>query len=408
VADVMGYAPFNPDFKADPFPFYAHLRLDQPVHRTSLPGVGAVWLVTRYDDAAAVLSDPRFVKDTQNALTADQMARLPKRTPALSLINQDMLSQDPPNHTRLRALVGKAFTPRLVERLRPRIQQLAAESLDRIAPLGKADLIEDYAFPIPITVIAELLGVPVEDRDRFRSWSNAFISAPPTAESIERLASAVEDYVEYFRRLFELRRREPQDDLISALVRVEQDGDRLSEPELFSMASLMLIAGHETTVNLIGNGTLALLQHPDQLERLRREPELIRSAIEELLRHSGPVEAATERYAAEDIEIGGVTIRRGELVHVMLSSANRDGSRFVDPDEVDLTRDTRQHLAFGHGIHYCVGAPLARLEGQVAIGALIQRFPSLRLMVPPEELVWRPGIVIRGLAHLPVSFHTCD
>jgi cytochrome P450 PksS len=336
------------------------------------------------------------------------MARLPKRTPALSLINQDMLSQDPPNHTRLRALVGKAFTPRLVERLRPRIQQLAAESLDRIAPLGKADLIEDYAFPIPITVIAELLGVPVEDRDRFRSWSNAFISAPPTAESIERLASAVEDYVEYFRRLFELRRREPQDDLISALVRVEQDGDRLSEPELFSMASLMLIAGHETTVNLIGNGTLALLQHPDQLERLRREPELIRSAIEELLRHSGPVEAATERYAAEDIEIGGVTIRRGELVHVMLSSANRDGSRFVDPDEVDLTRDTRQHLAFGHGIHYCVGAALARLEGQVAIGALIQRFPSLRLMVPPEELVWRPGIVIRGLAHLPVSFHTCD
>jgi cytochrome P450 len=404
VIQVTEYAPFDPSYKAHQFPFFARLRADEPVHRTSLLGVGDVWLVTRYDDAVAVLSDPRFVKEAKTALSPDQIAALPKRTPALSLINQDLLSQDPPNHTRLRALVGKAFTPRLVEKLRPRIQQLTDESLDRIAPRGEADLIEDYAFPIPITVIGELLGVPVEDREQFRTWSNAFVSAPPTAESIERLASTVEEYFEYFRRLFELRRREPQDDLISALVRVEQDGDRLSESELFSMASLLLIAGHETTVHLIGNGTLALLLHPDQLGRLRREPELIRAAIEELLRHSGPVEAATERYAAEDVKIRGVTIRRGERIHVMLGSANRDSSRFVDPDAVDLTRDARQHVAFGHGIHYCVGAPLARLEGQVAIGTLIRRFPSLRLMAPPEELVWRPGIVLRGLAHLPVSF----
>jgi cytochrome P450 PksS len=204
--------------------------------------------------------------------------------------------------------------------------------------------------------------------------------------------------------LFALRRRQPQDDLISALVRAEQDGDRLSEPELFSMASLILIAGHETTVNLIGNGTLTLLQHPDQLERLHRQPDLIGPAIEELLRHSGPVEAATQRYAVENVEIGGVTVPRGDLVHVILGSANRDATRFIEPDAIDLTRYTRQHLAFGHGIHYCVGAPLARLEGQIAIGTLVQRFPDLRLTVPTDELRWRPGIVMRGLAHLPVSF----
>jgi cytochrome P450 len=301
-------------------------------------------------------------------------------------------------------LIGKAFTPRLIEGLRPRIQRLADELLDAMAPRGEADLMDAYAFPIPITVIAELLGVPAADRDRFRAWSGAFISAPPTDESVERLASDVESYVEYFRTLFKERRRQPEDDLISALVQLEEDGDRLSERELFSMASIILIAGHETTVNLIGNGTLALLQHPDQLNRLRHEPELIGPAIEELLRHSGPVESSTERYAAEDIDLGGVMIPRGDMVYAMLGSANRDAARFADADELDLTRDARQHVAFGHGIHYCVGAPLARLEGQIAIGTLIRRLPELRLAVAPEELRWRPGIVMRGLAHLPVYF----
>jgi cytochrome P450 PksS len=337
-------------------------------------------------------------------VTPEQRKHFPPLTPALALINQSLLSNDPPNHARLRALVSKAFTPRLIERLRPRIQRLADELLDVMALHGEADLIEAYAFPIPITVIAALLGVPAKDRDRFRTWTSTLTSAPPTAAAVQRLASVVDDYVAYLRDLFEQRRRDPKDDLVTGLVQAEEAGDRLSEPELFSMASIILIAGHETTVSLIGVGTLRLLQHPDQLARLRADPELIRSAVEEILRHSGPVEAATERYAVDDVELGGVTIPRGELVLVTLASANRDAAHFPEPDALDLTRDTRQHLAFGHGIHYCLGAPLARLEGQIAIGALLQRFPNLRLASPAESLTWRPGLVLRGLDHLPVAF----
>jgi cytochrome P450 len=404
MADATEYAPFDPSFKADPYPFYARLRAEQPIHRGTLPDGRPAWLVTRYDDAVSVLHDPRFVKNIDHAVTPEQRRHFPPLTPALALINQSLLDHDPPNHTRLRALVSKAFTPRLIERLRPRIQRLADELLDAMAPGGEADLIEAYAFPIPITVIAELLGVPAEDRDRFRAWTGTLTSAPPTAAAVQRLASVVDDYVAYLRDLFEQRRRDPKDDLVTGLVQAEEAGDRLSEPELFSMTSIMLIAGHETTVNLIGTGTLRLLQHQGQRARLRADPGLIRSAVEELLRHSGPVEAATERYAAEDVQLGGVTIPRGELVLVTLASANRDAAHFPEPDALDLTRDTRQHLAFGHGIHYCLGAPLARLEGQIAIGSLIQRFPNLRLTTPVESLTWRPGLVLRGLDHLPVAF----
>jgi len=360
--------------------------------------------VTRYEHVVAVLRDERFVKDVTHALTPEQMAQQPPISPVLDLLSHDLLNQDPPNHTRLRALVSKAFTPRLVEGLRPRIQQLADELLDAMAPRGEADLMEAYAFPIPITVIAELLGVPVEDRDRFRDWSNALVGSNPTAEGVEQLVESVAAFTEYLGALFAERRRDPKDDLISGLVHVEERGDRLTDGELYSMASIILVAGHETTVNLIGTGTLVLLQHPDQLRRLRDEPELVKPTVEELLRHSGPVEGSTDRYAAEDIAIGGVTIPRGEAVYVVLGSANRDPHRFADPDALDLTRDTRQHVAFGQGIHYCLGAPLARLEGQIAIGSLIQRFPDLRLAVPAETLTWRPGMVIRGLERLPIAF----
>jgi len=397
------YAPFDPQFKADPFPFYAHLRAESPVHQTSLSDGRAIWLVTRYEDVVSVLRDPRFVKDIRHALTPEQQAALPVLNPVLDLLSHDLLNQDPPNHTRLRALVSKAFTPRLVEGLRPRIQQLADELLAAMAPRREVDLMEAYAFPIPIIVIAELLGVPPEDRDRFRDWSNEIVGINPTPAGLERVTVAVGELTEYLGRLFAERRRAPQDDLISGLVQAEEAGDRLSERELYSMASIILIAGHETTVNLIGNGTLVLLQHPDQLARLRSDPALIRPAIEELLRHSGPVEGSTDRYAAEDVEIGGVTIPRGAAVYVMLGSANRDAERFDDPNAVDLTRDTRQHVAFGQGIHYCLGAPLARLEGQIAIGSLIQRFPNLRLTVPVETLTWRPGMLVRGLDRLPVA-----
>jgi cytochrome P450 PksS len=404
MAEATTYAPYDPAFKADPYPFYAHLRAEQPIHRGTLPGGRAVWLVTRYDDVMMVLHDPRFVKSPGRAMTPEQRQAMPQMTPALKLMNEGLLSQDPPNHTRLRALVSKAFTPRLVERLRPRIQSLADTLLDAMAGKGSADLVDEYAFPIPITVIAELLGVPLKDRDRFRAWSDAFISAAPTAESVQRLAEEVEQYVAYLQALFEERRHEPRDDLMSALVNVEEAGDHLTPGERVSMASIILIAGHETTVNLIGTGTLVLLQHPEQLARLRADPELIRPAVEEILRHSGPVEGSTERYAAQDVEIAGATIPQGSLVIVALASANRDAARFEDADALDLTRDARQHLAFGHGIHYCLGAPLARLEGQIAIGTLVQRFPELRLAAPIESLRWRPGMVVRGLEHLPVAF----
>jgi cytochrome P450 PksS len=404
MAQATEYAPFSPAFKADPFPFYDRLRADHPVYQTALADGRTIWLVTRYDDVVAVLRDPRFLKDQRAVLTPEEQAALPALSPVLDLLSHDLLNQDPPNHTRLRALVSKAFTPRLVEGLRPRIQQLADELLDAMAPKGEVDLLEAYAFPIPITVIAELLGVPVADRDRFREWSNEIVSINPTPAGLERVTVAVTDFSEYLGRLFAERRREPQDDLISGLVHAEEAGDRLTEQELYSMASIILIAGHETTVNLIGTGTLVLLQHPDQLARLWSDPELIKPAIEELLRHSGPVEGSTDRYAAEDVEIGGVTIPKGAAVYVMLGSANRDAERFSDPDVVDLTRDTRQHVAFGQGIHYCLGAPLARLEGQIAIGSLVQRFPNLRLAAPAETLTWRPGMLIRSLDRLPVTF----
>ena len=404
MSELSEYAPFSPEFKADPFPFYARLRAEQPLYRTTLPNGRGLWLVTRYDDAVAVLRDPRFVKDWRGTLTPEEAAQLPPLPPAFEVFTRNMLDQDPPNHTRLRALVSKAFTPRLVEALRPRIQQIADGLLDTVDGRGEMDLIDEYAFPLPITVIAELLGVPAADRDRLREWSNAVVAGDFTVETAHRTAPLLEAFAAYLRALFEERRRAPRNDLISGLLQAEEAGDRLSEDELFAMLFLLLIAGHETTVNLIGNGTLTLLQHAEQLERLRREPELIRPAVEELLRHSGPVEGSTERVAREDIELGGVTIPRGEMVLVMLASADRDPAHFAEPDRLDLTRDNRQHLAFGHGIHYCLGAPLARLEGQIALGTLVRRFPNLRLAVPPDELTWRPGMIIRGLAHLPVAF----
>jgi cytochrome P450 len=270
---------------------------------------------------------------------------------------------------------------------------------------GEMDLIDDYAFPLPITVIAELLGVPAEDRNKFREWSNAAVSGDTTQEYLEKiLLPHMQAFTDYLRAMFEEKRKNPKDDLISGLVRAEEAGDTLSEDELLGMVFLLLIAGHETTVNLIGNGVLALLQHPDQLQKLRDDPSLIKPAIEELLRYDGPVETSTERFAREDIAIGGTVIPKGEMVMVVLASADHDPERFTAPDALDITRAHNRHLAFGKGIHFCLGAPLARMEGQIAIGTLLRRMPELRLADPPESLTWRPGMVLRGLKGLPVEF----
>jgi len=313
-----------------------------------------------------------------------------------------MLDLDDPDHARLRALVSKAFTPRLIERLRGRIEALCEELLDDMKRKSGTDLVAGYALPLPATVIAELLGVPAEDHARFHRWSNRLVSVSSGRDMLRALPAALA-FVRYLHKLVERRRADPQDDLITALIRAEEAGDKLSEDELLAMAFLLLVAGHETTVNLIASGTLALLEHPEQAEVIRHDPSLVKPAVEELLRYTSPVEMATERYAREDVEIRDTTIPRGGLVLAVLGSANRDERHFEDPDALDLARDPNRHLAFGRGgVHHCLGAPLARMEGQIALNALLRRFPAARLAMAPETLRWRRGLFLRGLERLPL------
>ena len=313
-----------------------------------------------------------------------------------------MLNRDGDDHRRLRRLVTKAFTPRMVEQLRPRIQEIADELLDGVEERHEMDVVDDYAFPLPITVIAELLGIPAADRDRFRAWSNAVVTPPIGAAALTEIGVLLGQFVGYLRELFERRAADPAEDLISALLQVRDGGDALSEQELFGMVVLLIVAGHETTVNLIANSVLALLEHPDRLEELRREPAGIPAAIEECLRYDGPVERALNRWAAVDVELGGRTICRGESVVAVLGSANRDGERFADADVLASGRDDSRHVAFGRGSHYCLGAPLARLEGQLTFETVLRRLPDLRLV--SAEPRWKPMIFLRGLESLPVTW----
>jgi cytochrome P450 PksS len=395
------------EFKADPYPFYARLRAEAPVYRVNIPTGETVWLITRYDDVAMVLNDERFIKNWSQAVTPEQeanqvWARKLFRLKWLRWLRLSMLHLDPPDHTRLRALVNKAFTPRLIEQMRERIQRLADMLLDNVQDRGRMDLIRDYALPMPTTIIAEMLGVPVEDRHKFHRWSRALF-ASSTWQLLKAIPNALA-LLHYVRQIIKKRRAHPRDDLVSALALAEQAGDTLSEEELLAMVVLLLVAGHETTVNLIGNGALALLEHPEQMEKLRNEPTLIKSAVEELLRYTSPVEMATERYAREDVNVAGVTIRRGEMVSPVLASANRDERQFPNADVLDLGREPNRHLSFGFGTHFCLGASLARLEGQIALGTLLRRVLDLRLRVTTSALRWRPGLITRGLEALPVAF----
>jgi cytochrome P450 len=391
-------------FRADPYPTYARWRAETPVCRANLPFKQTGWLVTRYDDAVTVLKDPRFINDRVRAQTPEQAARMPWIPALFKPLERSMLNMDEPDHTRLRGLVHKAFTPRLVANMLGRIQTLTEELLDAVQARGRMDLIRDYALPLPTTVIAELMGVPVQDRHKFHRWSNALISTSGSTWGMLRMLPPLWAFLRYIRKQIGIRQEEPRDDLIGALVQAREDGDRLSEDELLAMIFLLLVAGHETTVNLIGNGLLALLEQPAQMDRLREDPELIKPAIEELLRYDSPVQLASERYAREEVTIGGVTIAPGETVHAILGSANRDERQFDRPDDLDIAREPNRHLAFGQGVHYCVGAPLARLEGQIAINTLLRRFPDLRLDVPPQSLRRRPGLGLRGLVSLPLAF----
>ncbi|MDQ3302111.1 MAG: cytochrome P450 [Actinomycetota bacterium] len=396
----------SPAFKADPYPFYARLRAEAPVWGATLRDRRTAWLVTRYDDVARVLKDDAFAKDKLNAMDPEQRAKTPWVPGFLKPLERNMLDLDDPDHARLRALVSKAFTPRLIEQLRGRIEALCEELLDAMERerdrKGGTDLVAGYALPLPATVIAELLGVPAGDHAKFHRWSNRLVSVSSGRDMLRALPAAL-SFVRYLRNLVERRRADPQDDLITALIRAEEAGDKLSEDELLAMAFLLLVAGHETTVNLIASGTLALLENPEQAERLRRDPSLVKPAVEELLRYTSPVGMATERYAREDTEIWSTTIPRGGLVLAVLGSANRDERHFEDPDALDLARDPNRHLAFGRGgVHHCLGAPLARMEGQIALNALLRRFPGARLAIAPETLRWRRGLFLRGLERLPL------
>ncbi|MGH9443463.1 MAG: cytochrome P450 family protein [Thermoanaerobaculia bacterium] len=390
----------SPKFKADPFPTFARLRREEPVCRVPVPGWKRAWLVTRYDDVAGLLKDDRFAKDPLRAVsgTKEKQPWIPR---FLRPLARNMLDVDPPDHTRLRAIVQKAFTPKFVDALEPRIRSLTEELLDRVRP--SMDLIDAYALPLPATVIAEMLGIPASDRHRFHRWSQRIVSLTPSPAGLLAGTPAAIAFLRYIRRLAAQRRAAPGDDLLSALVAAEEEGDRLTADELVAMVFLLLIAGHETTVNLIGNGVLALLEQRTEWERLRADPGLFPSAVEELLRFGSPLLTATERYARVDVAVAGTTIPRGSLVYAALASANRDEGQFPSPDVLDVGRNPNRHLAFGFGVHYCLGAPLARLEGRIAIEALIRRFPALRLAVPHSRLRWRRGLVLRGLVSLPVT-----
>ncbi|MGD0556370.1 MAG: cytochrome P450 [Streptosporangiaceae bacterium] len=391
----------GPDFVQDPYPLYSALREQTPVSRVRMPGGTETWLVTRYEDVRAALADPRLHKDYRelDELNPDSGLR---PTSSIDAMRWSMLTRDPPDHTRLRRLVNKAFTPRRTDALRPRIADITAALLDAMEDAGPdVDLLESLAFPLPVTVICEMLGIPPDDRENFREWTQILIGTPGVAEDVFTAASTA--MFEYILRLLAGKRGAPADDLLSALIQARDEDDRLDESELLSNVFLLLVAGHDTTVNLIGTGTLALLTHPAELARLRDDPALLPQAVEELLRFASPVNHATYRFASQDVPIGGTVIPRGDLVLIALSSANHDPGQFPQPDTLDLSRDPSGHVAFGHGIHYCVGAPLARIEGQIAFGALLERFPGIELAVPPESLRFRPGTLIRGLESLPVN-----
>lgn len=394
------------DYLVDPYTLCRRLRVEAPVTEVIMPRGTHGWLITRYDDVRAALADKRLAKDAarlselfeRNNPDRARERESPSAEDA-GVLDQHMLNSDPPDHERLRRLVTKAFTARRIEQLRPRVQEITDQLLAEITT-PEVDLLDAFAFPLPITVICELLGMSLEERDNVRRWTITLLGSSDDQDVVE---AAVQNMIATMAKLIAEKRDNPGDDMLSALVEARDEGDRLSERELSAMVFLLLVAGHETTVNLIANGTLALINHPDEMAALRADMSLLPGAIEEFLRYQGPLNHATFRFSAEELEIGGVTIPADQFVIVSLSSANRDERRFDDPDRLDIRRDTGGHLAFGHGIHYCLGAQLARLEAEIAFTGLLTRFPKIELAVPVDELQWRPGMLIRGLERFPVK-----
>lgn len=400
----------NPELVANPFPLFAQLRSMSAVFPLpfTLPGMnGGAWMVTRMQEAIQVLKDlSNFTVDPSSMglnTPFGQNREQTSETPTF-FTSRTMLTVDEPDHRRLRSLVSKAFTPRYIEGLRLRVQQIADALLDRVQEQGQMELVTDYAFPLPINVIAEMLGVPESDWDQIRTWSQALAQGLSVGGFDPAVGAHMKAFGEYTTRLVANKRQHPGDDLISQMIAIEEAGDRLSEAELHSTISLLIFAGHETTSNLIATGALMLLDHPDQLERLKADPGLVPAAVEELLRYNGPATIAGPRYARKDIELGGQSIKQGDVLLIVLASANRDESVFTQPEELDIARTLNRHIAFGQGIHVCLGAPLARLEGDIAFTTLLRRMPNLHLSIPRENITWHFSLNSRSLAALPVTF----
>jgi cytochrome P450 len=399
----------NPELVANPFGLLAQLRSMGAVVQIPFPLPGAdrqAWAITRMQEAVQVLRDHEHFTVEGINRPSENSAK-PGDAPTF-LTTKSMVSVDEPDHRRLRLLVSKAFTPRYIESLRPRIQQMADNLLDRVQGHGQMDLVADYAFLLPINVIAEMRGIPESDWAQIRVWPEAIANGLGVGRQDPGVQEHLRAFGEYAARLVEDKRQHPGEDLTSKLVAIEeeedQERDRLNETELLSMITLLIFAGHETTTNLIGSGTLMLLDHPEQLAKLKADLSLVPAAVEELLRFNGPATTSGPRMAKEDIELGGKLIKRGDIVLPFLLSADHDETQFTDPEELDIARDIQRHLAFGQGIHVCLGAPLARLEGDIALTTLLTRMPNLWLNAPRESITWRASGNLRGLAALPVAF----
>ncbi len=400
----------SPETMRNPIMFYKNLmeQKERFFHIDDFYGMGGAWVVLHYDDVVAILKDSRFIKDLRKFTPPHYKQNPIEENTAVSklfewLMNMpNMLTVDPPDHTRLRRLVSKSFTPRMIEDLRPRIQQIADELLDVVQEQRKMEIIADFAYPLPIIVISEMLGIPATDRNQFRAWTQELMKASVDPGQGTAVTATLEKFINYIEVLFNEKQLNPSDDLISALVQAKEQEDKLSKNELLSTIWLLIIAGHETTVNLISNGVLALLQHPEQMNLLRQDPSLLASAVDELLRYAGPI-MFSSRFASEDVTIHGNRIRKDELVLLSLTAANIDPNIFPYPEELNISREENNHLAFGAGIHQCLGAPLARLEGQIALDTLLKRLPNLRLAIEVDQLIYNHS-KIRSLASLPVIF----
>jgi cytochrome P450 len=395
---------YTDEFAADPYPTFARLRADRPVCPVSSPRFDS-YLITGFDDARAALTDPRLSKD----LYGPGRHYLRIFGPNSEGLNKNMLNADPPEHTRLRRIVSQAFAPRRIEALRPRVAEIVDELLDRIVPRGRSELMDDFAIPLPMLVICELLGVPPADQDRVLDWTQVIRTSGSAGRSPAEDRAAVQEAQlrlhEYLVDLVRAKRGQPADDIVSALIAACDQAGTLTEAELVTTTFLLLFAGHQTTADFLGNATLALLTHPDQLELLRHSPHLLPSAIEELLRFDGPLPVASPRIATEDVDYRGVRIPCGAVVGVVINAANHDPAHFTDPDRLDVRRVRGPHLGFGHGVHYCLGVSLARMEAQLALGGLLRRLPGLRLAVPVDEVPRLPAASpFRGLRELPVTF----